>query len=121
MKKETFWDIWDMDDPLFPERRGGRLYLSAKPYDPAKVRSYTFYTYPVGDDRSPTGWREHFPLGWYREYDEHSGPNGESVYAFVVQGSSAQWFHSCQDAREWIETKTTRVKPDLYDRQLLGE
>jgi hypothetical protein len=106
MKKETFWDVWDMDDPLSPERRGGRLYLSTEPYSTAKVRSYTFYNYPIADNRSPSGWREQFPLGWYMQYTETRGPEGESVYAFA--GDSARWFRSCQEAREWIETNTRR-------------
>lgn len=104
MKKETFWDVWEMDNPLSPERRGGRLYLSTKPYDPEKV--YTFHTYPIADNRSPSGWREQFPLGWYMQYAETCGPNGESVYAFA--GGSARWFHSCRDAREWIEKQTLK-------------
>jgi len=101
--KETFWHVWDIDGPL--ERSAGRLYLSAEPYD--KVRSYTYYSYPVGDDRSPTGWREQYPLGWYREYTDPFGPKGEYVYAFVFRGSG-RWFHSTQEAREWVETNIRR-------------
>jgi hypothetical protein len=108
----------------------GWLKAICEPYDSARCREYKHDNMPVWDD-DIDAWREQCTLGNYLDYcpcrTNYSAeslarmyPDG-NVHAVCYPAHTSRYFRTVAEAREWIETESARVRPELvFQRSLFA-
>src|SRR3954470_16902704 len=106
-----------------PDAATDRGWLKAitPPYDDSRWMEYTSGTMPVFDD-DVNGWREQSTLGNYLDY----GPvrpgqiaTDGHVHAVCYASHASRYFHTVEQAKQWIEAEAQRVRPELEFQQSL--